>query len=184
MAGIERPFHSILPTRKRIPAALLLPSIEWRLAVSLEARPAAQTEGVLSDGAKGASGHCLHLMWTEMIASRTAASAADRQPVECRLLEVETVDDLTSERGHASPRIRLAACALPVSALAHESQQERLSQEGIVNLPCHFKPNRKLALIRWGCPQRQLADKRRRLDLLFLRHSFCPYCSIGTSLGR
>ena len=69
----------------------------------LKRGPAAQTEGVLSDGAKGASGHCLHLMWTEMIASRTAASAADRQPVECRLLEVETVDDLTSERGHASP---------------------------------------------------------------------------------
>jgi hypothetical protein len=74
---------------------------------------------------------------------------------------------------------------LPVSAFSHESQQpERLSQEGIVNLPCHFEPNRKLALIRWGCPQRQLADKRRRLDLLFLRHSFGPCCSIGTPLSR
>src|SRR5579875_1296216 len=98
MAGIERPFHSILPTRKRIPAALLLPSIEWRLAVSLEAGACrSRPKAYFWTARKVRLATCLRFMWTEAIASRTAASAADRQPLECRLLEVETVDDLTSE---------------------------------------------------------------------------------------
>jgi hypothetical protein len=129
MAGIEMPFHSILPTRKWIAAALLLPSIEWRLAVSLEARPAAQSYGVLLNGVEGTLVHCLRFMWTEVIASRTAASACDREPLESRLLEVESVDNLTSECS-ALPRLWLAAGSLPVLALAHESQHpERLSQD-------------------------------------------------------
>jgi hypothetical protein len=42
----------------------------------------AQTGGVLLDGAKGLLVHSLRLMWTDVIASRTAASAGDRKPLE------------------------------------------------------------------------------------------------------